>query len=395
MERGGPDAGRGELHREGQAVQLVADRRDRGDRRAVQAQPRSRRTHAIDEQVGGIGPLEVGDGGGRRTVQVRQREGRDLPDHLARQPERLAAGDDGAAPGAHVQDRFDQPGDRGQEVLGVVEDQQDRPLALQVPGELVEEIGSRRRERQPPGPPARTSRSSTASVVAPSGTTGASSIQRTVSARPLGLVRRTRVHAASSARRVLPQPPAPVSVTRRCRSLRPATVATSSARPTNERPRRRQVVVPRWRRGDGPVERDQVRGRFGPDLLEQAPAVVLEGAERVDLAARTRQRLHEQAARAVAERVLGEQGLEPRDGRGPVVLGEVALDEILHRGDAQLLEPVALGRCPQLVAELGVGLAVPEAPAPPPGCRRVVGGVVATAGRGEELLEAERVDLVR
>jgi hypothetical protein len=61
----------------------------------------------------------------------------------------------------------------------------------------------------------------------PGSVSGASSTSHTPSGRPP-----TRPAAACSANRVLPQPPEPVSVTRRCPASRPATLASSSRRPT-------------------------------------------------------------------------------------------------------------------------------------------------------------------
>ena len=114
------------------------------------------------------------------------------------------------------------------------------------------------------------------------------------------------------------------------------------------------------------------------DELVAGPAV---GAEGVGLAAAAVEREHPQAVEALAQRVLREQGLDLGDHLGVAAGGEILLEGLLDRGQAQLLQAADLEARERLGGDV-----VERRPAPQRErlARRAV---------GDEPLEAPRVDL--
>ena len=74
-----------------------------------------------------------------------------------------------------------------------------------------------------------------------------------------------------------------------------------------------------------------------PQLVDEEPAGVLVGAQRLGLATAAVERHHELAAQPFAQRVLGDEGREGGRRAGVVAGGQAGLDAVL------------LGRRPQLV----------------------------------------------
>ena len=96
------------------------------------------------------------------------------------------------------------------------------------------------------------------------------------------------------------------------------------------------------------------------ELLDERLARGAVGGERVGLAARAVEREHELRARALAQRLGGDQRLELGDELGVAPEREIRLDPLLERDGAQLLEPRDLGLGERLVEEVGERRAAPE-----------------------------------
>ncbi len=148
---------------------------------------------------------------------------------------------------------------------------------------------------------------------------------------------------------------------------------------------------------DRPLEALELRARVDPELLGQRPAGVAVDAERVGLAARAVKRQHELPAQTLAQRVLTDQRLKLADERGVEAEGEIGLDPLLERGEAQLLEARDFRLRERLVREVGERVPAPQIEGVVEqfgGGRRISGG-----GRprslAELMLEALRVEPVR
>ena len=72
------------------------------------------------------------------------------------------------------------------------------------------------------------------------------------------------------------------------------------------------------------------------------------------------QREHQQLARALAERMLADEGLELGDDVRAAPEVDVGRNPLLDRDEAKLLEPARLGLRPVLEGELGERRAAPE-----------------------------------
>ena len=129
--------------------------------------------------------------------------------------------------------------------------------------------------------------------------------------------RRPRPAPTSSARRVLPTPPGPTSVTKRCSAnrsrelaelrvaaderrqrFRDACVAVLARRPARESARRRRSSEGSWARIAASNRRSSWP-RFESELLAQDVTTLLEDAQRVGLPAGAVQREHQRAREAV------------------------------------------------------------------------------------------------
>src|SRR6266571_4163405 len=227
---------------------------------------------------------------------------------------------------------------------------------------------SGRRAAPPPSPPAAgasslasSTRGLTASSTAPGSSAGSRSDANSTSqapSRPTSPPASSRV-TASSARRVLPVPPGPTSVTSRPRPSSFRTWAISSSRPTKlvsgagrfdgataagaGGPRRggRQFRSDRQRRVLGEelgFQAAQLGAGVQAGALRQDRAGALVGAERVGLPAGRVQGSHELGVQPLAQGLPLDQRLELPDHPGLPAEPEVDLDAILQRRQAQLLK---------------------------------------------------------
>jgi hypothetical protein len=129
LHRQHPDAGRGQLEGQRDAVQPHAHLRDGGGVPGGQAEPGERRPGPVGEQAHGLRPGDLRDRGPRLRVRTagerRERQRRHAPHRLTREPQRLAAGRQDADVRAGAQQRLGQRGAGADEVLAVVEHEQE------------------------------------------------------------------------------------------------------------------------------------------------------------------------------------------------------------------------------------------------------------------------------
>ena len=154
----------------------------------------------------------------------------------------------------------------------------------------------------------------------------------------------------------------------------PRAFAVPQARRRRRRAGRGRAAAERRRRrrvGDGELERRVVAedrllellqrlARVEAELVDERGARVLVGGERVGLAAGAVEREHQQAAQALAQRVLAHERLELGHGLGVAAEREVGLEPLLERDEAQLLEPADLVAGERLVAEVRERRPAPE-----------------------------------
>ena len=136
---------------------------------------------------------------------------------------------------------------------------------------------------------------------------------------------------------------APARTTGR-RDLRRGTTAASSGRPRLVR-RRRGRVERRILPEDRLLEGSELRAGLDAGGLDEHPACLAVGLERVGLPARAVEREHALRVERLAERVLGDERVELGQDVAVAAGGEIGLDGELERTEAQLLEPADLGRC--------------------------------------------------
>jgi hypothetical protein len=82
----------------------------------------------------------------------------------------------------------------------------------------------------------------------------------------------------------------------------------------------------------------QLGAGLGPELVEQGAPRGAVGLQRIGLAPAAIQREHELASEPLAQRLRGDEDLELGDELLRAAEGEVGLDAVLERGDAQLLQ---------------------------------------------------------
>ena len=199
-----PDAGRGELDRQREAVEALADRPDRGQRVLAEDEVGAVRTGAIDEQgdagastsSGGTGcPRSPPMRSSSRLVTSRHTFGRAARRGRRRRRRRPA----GAARGCRGRGApFDRGGGRGAHRRWLAPVTRARPRVA---------------------------------AIAASTSAGSRSAARSTNQTPCGKRSRTS-RATASARRVLPLPPGPVRVTIRLSTRSARTASISSSRPT-------------------------------------------------------------------------------------------------------------------------------------------------------------------
>src|SRR6266536_5311691 len=156
--------------------------------------------------------------------------------------------------------------------------------------------------------------------------------------------------AASSASLVLPAPPMPVSVTRRC-SQQPLEVR-ELALAADDSGHRCGKVVPRLRRRrggdllaqDGALEHAELLARLQPEFLGQQPACAPIGGERVRLALAPVERNHQHPPEPFAQRLLRDEALELGDELRVAAESEPCFDLLLPADQAKLVQALRLER---------------------------------------------------
>jgi hypothetical protein len=203
------------------------------------------------------------------------------------------------------------------------------------------------------------------------------------------LARSGVVDATRSARRDLPLPPAPVSVTIRWSPSSAVTSATSRLRPMNELSgigRRRCEsrsatcgglrcrVHARWPcclsmpRSDPvcdrAVEFDQRRRRLGTDVVAQHRPIRLVLAQRLGRSPGMVQRPHQQRPGSISIGMLVDQRDELDHRRSILARVEQNDDQFFHRRGVQLTEPSYFHFCPRLIGKLVVRQTTPHRTSP-------------------------------
>ena len=158
--------------------------------------------------------------------------------------------------------------------------------------------------------------------------------------------------AASSARRLLPTPGGPVSVTRRCSRRRPATWAQLVLAADERRRERREIAAApavdrdgrdrRVVREDRLLEAPQLEPRLEPQLVAEHAPRLLERLERVRLAAAAIERQHQLPPQALPEGVVRERRAKRRRELPMLSERQRNLELLLERVDAQRLESARL-----------------------------------------------------
>ena len=90
---------------------------------------------------------------------------------------------------------------------------------------------------------------------------------------------------------------------------------------------------------DRPLQLLERRARVDPELVDESPARLLVGVQRLGLPTRPVERRHQIHPEALAERVLGDERLELPDQLVVAPECEVGVDPQLQRGEPDLLEP--------------------------------------------------------
>jgi hypothetical protein len=130
-------------------------------------------------------------------------------------------------------------------------------------------------------------------------------------------------------------------------------------------PRRDLQVQCRVLGEDRALEPAQSLARLDAQLVDQRPARVLVGLERVGLPVRAVQGEHQLCPQPLPVRMLGDQRLQLADELAVAAEREPGLDALLERREPQVVEPRDLRLRERLVGEVGERRAAPE-------CHRLV-----------------------
>ena len=146
---------------------------------------------------------------------------------------------------------------------------------------------------------------------------------------------------------------------------------------------------------DATLEVAQLGPGLDGELRDQRLTSAPVGVERLRLAARAIEREHQLSPEALAQRLGRDEAFELADELRSAPRGELRLDAVLHRVQAQAFEPSGLGLDERLESDVAQGLAAPE-----PECStEPLGGApgIATLERvtalGRQPLEALEVQL--
>ncbi len=108
------------------------------------------------------------------------------------------------------------------------------------------------------------------------------------------------------------------------------------------------------------VEDLEVATGVDPQLVDEQPAGVLVGAQRLGLATAAVERHHELAAEPFPQRVLGDEGREGGRRAGMVSGGQARLDAVLLGRRPQLVQPADGDGGERLEGEVGQRRSPPE-----------------------------------
>ena len=122
-----------------------------------------------------------------------------------------------------------------------------------------------------------------------------------------------------------------------------------------DRPLERRVLLE-----DPLVQLAQGRPGFEPQLVGQAGTHGVEDARGFCLAAAAVQRDHQLPGRPLTQRVLGDQVLQLGDGLHVAAEGEVGLDAVLDRGEAEVLQAGGLGLGKRIEHKVGQRRPAPQ-----------------------------------
>jgi hypothetical protein len=117
-------------------------------------------------------------------------------------------------------------------------------------------------------------------------------------------------------------------------------------------------------REDATLELAELGPGLDGELRDQRLTSAPVGVERLRLAARAVEREHQLSPEALAQRLGCDEAFELADELRSAPRRELRLDAVLHRVQAQALEPSGLGLDERLESDVAQGLAAPE-----PECR--------------------------
>ena len=110
----------------------------------------------------------------------------------------------------------------------------------------------------------------------------------------------------------------------------------------------------------GRVQASQALARFEAELLGEHPARLVVDAKSVGLPSAAIEREHQVSAQAFPERVVGNEGVQPRCDVAVPPQCKLDVDLLLDCDESKLLEPRNLALCKRVVGELGERWPTPE-----------------------------------
>ncbi len=343
------DTYRGELQRQGDAVEAAADLGDRTGAVGIEDEVRRGVLRPLDEQLDG---LQAGQPLGR-VVGCRQLQRRHPPGDLARLPQRLPARGDDHQIGAARQQLGRQRHHRVEHVLAVVEDDQGRARRQLVDEGADPRLVAFQRDAQRTADGRR-------DVVA---VRHAGQLHEPHAVRPAGTRQLTvgeldgQAGLACAARAGEREQAGPVEESVQLGEL-PV--------PADEAGRQRgQVVRARARIGRAtdeqpPMDADRRRRRADPVLLVEAVAQALEGGDRIPASPGPGEGDEQRPVQFLVERSRCGHRLEQGDGVVGPAVGQQGAGQVRDEADADGVEAIAVRCRPILVEVLGEELTRPH-----------------------------------